>query len=152
MKPLLHFFAVSGFTAVMLIGASYFGSPLPVAAATPTTVIFGSHVRSKVLQYFDTLEEDRTGSSPGFGQAKMTRGKVVTKAERESLTEVPRELARVLPDSMQWVGYHLAGSYLIAVDSQYKILDSILIPAVQRTHVGDLEVIQWTTHHSGGRR
>lgn len=152
MKSLLHFFAVSSFTAVLLTGASYLGSPLPGAVTTPSPVIFGSHIRSKVLQYFDTLEDDPAGLSPGFGQVKMTRGKVVTESERESLTDVPKELARVLPDCRQRVGYHLAGSYLIAVDSHYKILDSILIPAVHRTDARDLEIVQWMTHHAGGRR
>ncbi|MEO5915449.1 MAG: hypothetical protein ABIS50_14540 [Luteolibacter sp.] len=152
MNALVQFLAVSSITPVLLTGANYLGSSSPVAVATPSEVVFGSHVRSKVVQYFDTLEGDRPGGALDSGEVEMAPGKVLAESERESLTDVPQELARVLPASQQQVGYHIAGSYLIAVDSRYKIVDSILIPAVHRTSAGDREMVHWMTRYAGVRR
>ncbi len=152
MNPFLNFLAVSSFTAALLTGASHFVSSSPDVVANPSAVEFTSHVRSKVVQYFDTLEDDPSGLPSGSGEPEMTPGRFLVESERESLTDVPMALARVLPDFQKQVNYHIAGRYLIAVDSRYKILDSILISAAHRTPPGDREMVQWATDHVGEGR
>lgn len=152
MSPLLHFFAVSSFTAVLLSGANYLRSSSPVTVETSSAMVFGSHVRLKVVQYFDTLEDDRLGLTAGPGVTEVAPGKVLAESERKSLTDVPKELVRVLPECQQQAGYYIAGSYLIVVDSHYKILDSILIPALHRTLTNDREMVQWVPPLAGAWR
>lgn len=105
---------------------------------------FGPHVKTKVVQYFETYQADpmglpegcasrlRDGEVPaGWTAAGISRGTVIGEKDRHSLVEIPAELVRMLPADGATVRYFLAGSHLVAVDTSYKVLDTIPIPTVR---------------------
>lgn len=104
---------------------------------------FGSHARTKVIQYFDTYQTDPLGlpddcvvrmrkTVPAeWATAGIGRGSVIGAEEREALVDIPAELVRMLPADDSTVRYYLAGSQLVAVDAGYKVLDTIPIPTLR---------------------
>jgi hypothetical protein len=129
---------------------------------------FGSHVKTKVIQYFDTyqtepmgLPEDcanrlHSGEVPHeWTVAGLSRGMTIPESERGLLVEIPAELLRVLPAGKDAVAYYLAGSHLVAVDADYKVLDSIPIPTVrlgkQESTAGKIQLVRHMRHPGGNR-
>lgn len=129
---------------------------------------FRSHVRTKVIQYFDTYQTDpmglpedcvsrlQTGDVPHqWTMAGLSRGTVIPERERGLLVEIPAELLRVLPAGEDAVAYYLAGSHLVAVDAGYKVLDSIPIPTVRlgerESAAGKTQLVRHVRHPGGNR-
>jgi hypothetical protein len=47
--------------------------------------------------------------------------------------EAPPELVKVLPAPASGVRYYLAGSNVVAVDTNYRVVDAISIPSIKIT-------------------
>ncbi|RYD22351.1 MAG: hypothetical protein EOP88_08415 [Verrucomicrobiaceae bacterium] len=129
---------------------------------------FGSHVRTKVVQYFETYQTEPMGLPercasrikqgavpPEWTGGGMSRGMVIHESERGSLVEIPAELLRVLPAADEAVAYYLAGSHLVAVDENYKVLDLIPIPTVRLgerdSAAGKIELVRHVRHPGENR-
>ena len=67
----------------------------------------------------------------GWRTTRIAPGLVVQEKERPYLVEAPAELIDVLPPSTGGVRYYVAGSNVVAMDSTYKIVDSVHIPSVK---------------------
>lgn len=157
MKTLLNLCCAASLVCVIALSVGGTGSSTSHPAPASTTGLrdasrslkavpgyFGSHARSKVVQYFDTYQTDPLGLPadcaadvrPGRLPADWTTGimacgTVITEASRPALVEAPEELVRVLPADEAEVHYYLAGNHLVALDAGYKILDSVRIPTVR---------------------
>lgn len=155
MKTLLNLCCAASFLWVVSIAAGNLNLPLPSSAVAKTprevsplapsaATVFGSHVRSKVVQYFDTYRNEPLGLPPGHAAAGhlgeipvswnargLSRGGVLHEHERHGLVETSADIQRILPARQPEVRYYLAGRYLVAVDSDYRIVDFIRIPTVR---------------------
>ena len=140
-----------GFTAaVPVVGNSDAGLPRKTVGPPATKgafaapVVFNAHVRSKVVQYFDTYRSAPFGLPPGcavrvddqmpmgWENPGIASGRVIPDSDRAFLMGVPIELVRMLAThSKTEVRYYLAGRSLVAVDSSYKVLDTVGIPTVR---------------------
>ncbi len=112
-----------------------------------TTTTFNPEARTKVVKYFDTYKGERYGLPPAWvtrfkvkeipatwRTTRIAPGVVVTEKERPYLVEAPAELIKVLPTpANQEVRYYVAGGNVVAVDKQYRVVDSIQIPSVKLT-------------------
>ncbi len=111
-----------------------------------TTTTFNPEARTKVVTYFDAYKSNPNGLPPAWaGQVRVkevpaawrtTRiapGVVVQEKERAYLVEAPADLVGVLPAAGSGVRYYVAGSNVVAVDSNYRIVDSIQVPTVKFT-------------------
>lgn len=155
MQTLLNLFSVAGIAFVVAVATGGVGdtSSNPDRSGNTRRIsrtiekdkaCLGSHARSKVVQYFATYQADPFGLPPdcaskvdeGIVPATWTvpgfsRGALIPEADRPALVEIPAELVKVLPTNDSAVRYYLAGSHLVAVDSGYRILDTIPIPTVR---------------------
>lgn len=172
MKDILNICCASAFTGVVLIAVGQLDSASPSTAARSTKpvvsryapapmVALGSHARLKVVQYFDTYRTNPLGLPPScaaaikveeipesWTTAGIAPGKVVQVSERQALVEAPAELVRALPAGQPAVRYFLAGTNLVAVDSGYKVVDSIRLPRVRLSvaepgaEAGSLQIVE----------
>lgn len=172
MKILLNLCCGASLAFVMALAANGLGlasfdrteNPKPAkltrVAFTREVEPFGSHVRTKVVQYFDTYQTDPLGLPEGcaarigkavpagWTAAGIRRGSVIGAEERQALVDIPAELVRMLPADGSTVRYYLAGSQLVAVDANYKVLDTIPIPTVRisvnesRSGTSNLQVVR----------
>ena len=105
---------------------------------------FNSYARTKIVQYFDTYRADPLGLPPGWTKGIQVKnipaawanswlapGAVVAASEQTYLMAAPVELIRMLPTHSQDLRYYMAGCNLVAVDPNYKIVDSVHIPTVR---------------------
>lgn len=170
MKAILNICCAASFACVLWLATSDFipSSPAAVASnpagsgrgiAPRKAAAFSSHVRSKVVQYFDTYRNDPLGL-PAASSASIEAGEipaawiasgiragvVVQASERSALVEVPTEVVRILPARQPSIRYFLAGSNLVAVDPGYKVVDSIEIPTVGLPDAADPESVQLVRH------
>ncbi len=112
---------------------------------TVTTKTFNPDVRTRVVKYFDPYKDERYGLPPGLYKGvevtsipetwrtrTIAPGVVVTEKERPYLVEAPPQLVKLLPpvESMK-VRYYVAGGNVVAVDEDYRVVDSIHIPSVK---------------------
>ena len=117
-----------------------------VSKTETTTTTFNPEARTKVVTYFDAYKTNPHGLPPGWVSkvkvkeipsswrtTRIAPGLVVTEKERPYLMEAPPELIKVLPAPAGGVRYYVAGSNVVAVDSTYKVVDSIQIPSVKYT-------------------
>lgn len=113
---------------------------------TTTTTTFNPEVKTKVVKYFDTYKTERYGLPPAYvtkikvkeipaawRTSVIAPGVVITEKERPFLTEAPPELIKVLPAPTPEVRYYMAGGNVVAVDREYKVVDSIQVPSVKIT-------------------
>ena len=134
-------------------------SPAPgvTETTTTTTTSFNPEARTKVVTYFDTHKGNPHGLPPGWATrvkvkdvpaawrtSRIAPGVVVTESQRSYLVDAPPELVQVLPSPSTGVRYYVAGSNVVAVDSSYKIVDSIQIPTIKYTDDGDEVEIETT--------
>lgn len=109
-----------------------------------TTTTFNPEVRTKVVTYFDAYKTNPHGLPPAWAAqvrvkelpaawrtSRIAPGVVIQEKERAYLVDAPAELVRVLPAPASGVRYYVAGSNVVAVDSTYRIVDSVQIPTVQ---------------------
>ncbi len=126
-----------------------------VTETTTTTSSFNPEVRTNVVTYFDSYKGNPHGLPPGFVQkvrvkeiptawttTRIDPGVVVTEAQRPYLVAAPADLVKVMPPPSSGVRYYVAGSNVVAVDSSYKIVDSVRIPTVKYTEDEDEIVIE----------
>lgn len=117
---------------------------------TTTTQTFNPEARTKVVTYFDTYKSNPYGLPPGWTTkvhvkeipatwrtTRIAPGVVVTEKERAYLVDAPPELVQILPAPTTGVRYYVAGSNVVAVDSTYKVVDSVQIPTIKYTDDGD---------------
>jgi hypothetical protein len=111
---------------------------------TETTTTFDPAARSKVVKYFDTYKTNPHGLPPawtskvkikdvpmGWRTTRIEPGLVIEEKERSFLVEAPADLVEVLPPPATNVRYYMAGSNVVAVDANYKVVDSIQIPSIK---------------------
>lgn len=109
-----------------------------------TTTTFNPEARTKVVTYFETYKSNPYGLPPqwvtkfkvkeipvAWRTTRIAPGIVVQEKERPYLVEASPELVAVLPTPTGGVRYYVAGSNVVAVDTSYKIVDSIQIPSVK---------------------
>ena len=109
-----------------------------------TTRTFEPEVQKRVVKYFDTYKTERYGLPPAvvtkisvdgipttWRSSRIAPGVVVTEKERPYLIAAPPELVKVLPSPRAGVTYYVAGSNVVAVDKEYKVVDSVHIPSIK---------------------
>jgi len=117
---------------------------------TTTTTTFNPEARTQVVTYFDAYKTNPYGLPPGFVQkvkvkeipstwrtTRIAPGVVVSEAQRPYLVSAPPELVKVLPAPTGGIRYYVAGSNVVAVDSSYKVVDSVQIPSIKYTENED---------------
>ncbi len=107
------------------------------------TTTFNPQVRTKVVKYFTTYKGEKYGLPPALvtkikvnevptaWRTTITPGGVITEKERTYLIDAPAELVTVLPPAAGGVRYYVAGSNVVAVDPEYRIVDSVQIPSIK---------------------
>lgn len=111
---------------------------------TQTTTTFNPEYQTKVVKYFDAYKTNPYGLPPewvtqmkvkeipaGWRTSRVAPGVVFREEERAHLVAAPAELISVLPTAATGVSYYVAGSNVVAVDSSYRVVDSIQIPSVK---------------------
>jgi hypothetical protein len=109
------------------------------------TTTFKPEARTKVVKYFETYKTEKYGLPPAWaGKVKVkdvpatwrttiAPGVVITEKERTHLVEAPSDLVSVLPPASGGVRYYVAGSNVVAVDSEYRVVDAVQIPSIKLT-------------------
>lgn len=110
------------------------------------TTTFNPQIQTKMVKYFDTYKTDKYGLPPawvtnmevkqipvGWRTTQIAPGVVVSEKERAYLMDAPADLISVLPDAATGVRYYVAGSNVVAMDSNYTVVDSFRIPSVKFT-------------------
>jgi hypothetical protein len=176
MKTLLNLCSAASVVCLLAIAARSLQIPASVkVAGKPAShlrhasydeVVFNSHARSKVVQYFDTFRADPMGLPPAcaarikskeipapWENSGIAPGVVVSESERSALVEAPAELVKVLSTrSQDDVRYYLAGSNLVATTAAFKVLDSVRIPTVRLPNGnGATDPPRWDRHVASAR-
>lgn len=110
------------------------------------TTTFDPQSKTKIVKYFDTYKSEPHGLPPAWitkikvkeipstwRTARITPGVVVSEKERAYLIAAPSDLISILPTPASGVRYYVAGSNVIAVDANYRVVDSIQVPSVKFT-------------------
>ncbi|MES2923262.1 MAG: hypothetical protein V4819_17025 [Verrucomicrobiota bacterium] len=109
------------------------------------TTTFNPESRTKVVKYFDTYKTEQYGLPPAWAtkvkvkevpatwRTTIAPGMVFAEKERAYLVEAPSDLVSVLPPATSGVRYYVAGSNVVAVDSGYRVVDSVQIPSIKLT-------------------
>lgn len=107
------------------------------------TTTFNPEARTKVVKYFETYKSNPYGLPPAWAttvkvkeiptawRTTISPGVIITEKERPYLMAAPPELVKVLPTATGEVRYYMAGGNVVAVNKEYKIVDSIPIPSVK---------------------
>jgi hypothetical protein len=112
---------------------------------TVITRSFNPEVRTRVVKYFDPYKGEVYGLPPGLaGNIEIQRvpkawrttriapGVVLKEEERPYLIAAPPKLVEVLPPvETTKVRYYIAGGNVVAVDEDYRVVDSIHVPSVK---------------------
>jgi hypothetical protein len=111
---------------------------------TETSRTFNPEIQKKVVRYFDPFKTERYGLPPAlvtkvkveeipstWRTSGIRTGVVITEKERPHLIAAPPDLVKVLPAPRAGVTYYVAGSNVVAVDKEYKIVDSVHIPSIK---------------------
>ncbi|MES2658008.1 MAG: hypothetical protein V4689_05290 [Verrucomicrobiota bacterium] len=109
------------------------------------TTTFNPEARTKVVKYFDPYKTQQYGLPPAWSakvkvkevpttwRTTIAPGVVIAEKERSYLVEAPADLVKVLPPATTGVRYYVAGSNVVAVDSEYHVVDSVQIPSIKLT-------------------
>ena len=113
---------------------------------TTTTTTFSPEVKTKVVKYFEPHKTARFGLPPAWvtkfkvkeipaawRTSTIAPGVVITEKERPYLVEAPADLISVLPAPAPDVHYYVAGGNVVAVDRDYKVVESINVPSIKIT-------------------
>lgn len=112
---------------------------------TTTTRSFDPAVRTKIVKYFDPYKTEKYGLPPEivtsvkvkeipttWRTSAIAPGVVITEKERPFLVAAPPTLVKLLPPAEErHVHYYVAGGNVVAVDKEYKVVDSIHIPTIK---------------------
>jgi hypothetical protein len=115
------------------------------ASGTQTSsTTFTADARTKALKYFETHKGSQHGLPANVAakiktkempqQWKSSRidpGTMFQEKERTYLVEAPADLVEQLPSAPSGVRYYIAGSNVVAVDQNFRVVDSIQIPTIQ---------------------
>lgn len=120
--------------------------PAPSGGVTETkttTTTFDPEIRTKVVTYFESYKSNPHGLPPGWTAtvkpqsipatwrtARLQPGLVVAEAERPYLMAAPADLVKILPSPRGDVRYYVAGSNVVAIDGNYRVVDSIQVPTI----------------------
>ena len=106
------------------------------------SISFNPEVRTKVGRYFDRFKANRHGLPPEWvsrmrvreipanWRSRILPGIVIVENERIYLIEAPQDLVDVLPPLPAGFHYYVAGSNVVAVDDNYRIVESFQIPTI----------------------
>ena len=110
---------------------------------TVTTTNFNPDVQTRIVKYFDPYKSELYGLPPdlvgtvdikrvpkGWRTTRIAPGVVVKEEERPYLIAAPPKLVAVLP-RIEKVHYYVAGGNVVAVDENYRVVDSVQIPSVK---------------------
>lgn len=109
------------------------------------TTSFNPEARTKVVKYFDTYKTERHGLPPAWAakvrvkevpttwRTSIAPGLVISEKERSFLVDAPDDLVTVLPPGATGVRYYIAGSNVVAVDANYRVVDVVNIPSIKLT-------------------
>jgi hypothetical protein len=114
---------------------------------TTITRTFDPALRTKVVKYFDPYKEERYGLPPGiysdvtvekipsaWRTSAIAPGVIVRETERPYLVAAPPQLVKLLPPAEErHVRYYVAGGNVVAVDKEYRVVDSVHIPSIRFT-------------------
>ena len=108
------------------------------------STVFTPQVETKVTRYFDTYKSNPHGLPPQWStklkaekipatwkSSRIIIGTTIPKAERDYLIEAPDDLLKVLPEPRTGVHYYVAGSNVVALNSDYKVVDAIRVPSIK---------------------
>jgi hypothetical protein len=111
---------------------------------TETTRTFDPDVQKRVIKYFDPYKTERYGLPPAivtkvkveeipttWRASGLRSGVVITEKERPYLITAPPELVKVLPAPRAGVSYYVAGSNVVAVDKEYRVVDTVHVPSIK---------------------
>ena len=111
-----------------------------------TTTTFSPEVKTKVVKYFEPHKTARYGLPPAWvtkvkvkempaawRTSTIAPGVVITEKERPYLVDAPADLISVLPPPAPDVRYYVAGGNVVAVDRDYKVVESINVPSIKIT-------------------
>jgi len=112
---------------------------------TVTTKTFNPEVTTRVVKYFDPYKAEMYGLPPelvskveirrvpkAWRTTRIAPGVVLKTEERPYLIAAPPKLVEVLPPlETTKVRYYVAGGNVVAVDEDYRVVDSIQIPSVK---------------------
>lgn len=109
-----------------------------------TTTRFTPEARTKVVRYFDAYKGNPHGLPPAWAakvkvkeiprewrNSRIEPGATVQENQRAYLIEAPKDLTEALPPPAAGVRYYVAGSNVIAVDANYRVVDSVQIPSIK---------------------
>ena len=109
------------------------------------TTTFTPEIRTQVVKYFDPYKSAQYGLPPEYvtrvkvkevpvaWRTTIAPGVMIDEKSRPYLYAAPPELIKVLPVPTAGVHYYVAGSNVVAVDAQYRVVDSVQIPSVRIT-------------------
>ncbi|RYD65693.1 MAG: hypothetical protein EOP83_06840 [Verrucomicrobiaceae bacterium] len=113
---------------------------------TTTTTTFSPAVQTKVVKYFEPHKTARFGLPPAWvtkvkakqipaawRTSTIAPGVVITEKERPLLIDAPADLVGVLPAPSADVRYYVAGGNVVAVDRDYRVVESVNIPSIKIT-------------------
>ena len=115
------------------------------ASGTQTSsTTFTADAKTKALRYFETHKGSQHGLPANVAakikanqipqQWKSSRidpGTMLQEKERSYLVEAPADLVEQLPQAPSGVRYYIAGSNVVAVDQNFRVVDAIQIPTIQ---------------------
>lgn len=114
-----------------------------VTKTETTTTTFDTDSRGKVVKYFETYKTDPHGLPPAWAskvkikeipsawRTTIAPGVIVQETDRSYLVDAPPDLVKVLPAPNRGIRYYVAGSNVVAVDANYRVVDSIPIPSIK---------------------
>lgn len=111
---------------------------------TTRTVTFTPEQRTKVISYFKPYQDERYGLPQeiatkikieklpsAWRSSSIEPGVVIEKEHRPLLVKAPPKLVSVIPASESAkLSYYVAGGNVVAVDPQYRVVESVRIPTV----------------------
>lgn len=153
MKPMFNACVAAAFACMALPAAAETEKTTEVTrnpdgsvTKTVTKTKFDGDTRTKVVTYFDTYKSSRFGLPPewvarvkvkeipdGWRMTRIEPGVVIAEGHRTYLLDAPDDLVKVLPPADAGVRYYIAGSNVIAVNSNFEVVDSIQIPSIKFT-------------------
>ena len=107
------------------------------------TTTFDPAARTKVVTYFDAYKTSPYGLPPAWvttmkvkeipsgWRTRIAPGLVIAEKERPFLVAAPPDLVKVLPAPASGIRYYVAGGNVVAVDSSYRVVDSIDVPSIK---------------------
>jgi hypothetical protein len=112
---------------------------------TVITKSFNPEVQTRVVKYFDPYKGEMYGLPPELVKTvqikrvpktwrttRIAPGIVVKEEERPYLIAAPPKLVEILPQvESAKVRYYVAGGNVVAVDENYRVVDSVQIPSVK---------------------